>query len=128
MAGQAGQTSVFAEATTGQVYSESLEPVGAQGPAHCVFRSRKGGQWPVEMKAAGSGFIHGKDLVGQGELFLHERQEGVRAEALGRLRWLAVAHPDDAEVVGVPVHPHLELLDTGLRFSFNERIGFHRHD
>ena len=76
----------------------------------------KGRQLAVQVKAAGSGFINHKDLVGQGELFLHEGQEAGRGEPLGRLGRLPIAHPGHPEVIGVPIHPQLELLDTDLRF------------
>jgi hypothetical protein len=40
---------------------------------------------------------------------------------------LAVTHPHHPEIIDVPVHPEFQLLDAGLRFSFEKRIGFHRH-
>jgi len=48
-------------------------------------------------------------------------------EALGWLGRLAIAHPDHPEMIGVPVHPELELLDTGLRFGIAERNDFRSH-
>ena len=61
-------------------------------------------------------------------LLFDEFAEGGVAEALGGLRGLAVAHSHHAQVIGVPVHPQLELMDTGLCFGFGQRSCFHRHD
>ena len=92
-----------------------------------ISRGTQRGELAVEMKAAGTGFVNDEDLVGQRELFLDEIQEAGRGEALGRLGREAVAHPRDAEMIGVPVHPELELVDSVLRFRFEGRIGVHRH-
>ena len=70
------------------------------------------------------GFINTEYLVGQVELFLHEWQTAGGGEPLGRLGRLAVTHLDHPEMFGVPVHPQLELLDTGLRFGVWERSCF----
>ena len=72
----------------------------------------------VQVKAAGAGFVNHEYLVGQGELFLHKGQEAGGGEPLRRLRRLAIAHPDHPEVIGVPIHPQFELLDTDLRFEY----------
>ena len=83
------------------------------------------GELAVQVKATGSGFVNHKHLVGQDELFLHEGQEAGRGVPLRRLRRLAVTHPDHPEMFGVPVHPQLNLLDSGLRFRIGERSCFH---
>ncbi len=83
---------------------------------HDKSRDPEGGELAVQVKAAGPGFINHEHLVGQGELFLHERQEAGRGEPLRRLGRLAVTHPGHPEMIGVPIHPQLELLDTDLRF------------
>ena len=75
------------------------------------------GELAVEVKAAGPGFVNDEDLIGQGELFLHERQEAGRREPLGGLRRLPIARPHHAELFDVPVHGEFELVDAGLRFS-----------
>ena len=92
---------------------------------HDKSRDPEGRELAMQVETARSGFIHHKDLVGQGELFLHERQEAGGGEPLGWLGRLAIAHPDHPELIGVPVHPQLELLDTGLRFGVWERSCFH---
>jgi hypothetical protein len=78
----------------------------------------------VQVKAAGSGFVYHKYLVSQGELFLHEGQEAGRREPLGRLGRLPIAHPGHPEMIGVPIHSQLELLDTDLRFDGWRRTCF----
>ena len=44
-----------------------------------------------------------------------------------RLLGLTITHPNDPEMIGVPVHPEFELLDSVLRFRIWRRIRFHRH-
>ena len=85
------------------------------------------GELAMQMEAARPGFVNHEHLIGQRELFLHEGQEAGWSEPLRRLGRLAIAHPDDTELIGVPVHPELELLDANLRFRIRERICFHRH-
>ena len=87
----------------------------------------QGGELAMELEAARPGFVNREHLAGQGELLPHEGQEAGGGEALGWLGRLAVAHPDDPEMIGVPVHAQFELVDWGLRFGWEERIGFHRH-
>ena len=79
------------------------------------------------MEAAGPGFVNHEDLVGQRELFLHEQQETGRGEPLRRRRRLASAQPHHPEMIGVPVHAELQLLDSVLRFRFERRIRFLRY-
>ena len=90
-------------------------------------RDARRGELAMEVKAARSGFVNHEHLVGQRPLFLHERQEAGRGEPLCRLGRLAVAHPDHPEMIGVPIHPQLELPDADLRFRIFRRICFHRH-
>ena len=91
---------------------------------HDKSRDPERGELAVQVKAARPGFVNDEDLVGQGELFLHERQEAGGREPLRRLRRLAIAHPDHPEMIGVPIHSQLELLDTGLRFGVWKRSCF----
>ena len=94
---------------------------------HHKHGDAKGGELAVEVKAAGTGFVNDKDLIGQGELFLDEGQEAGRREPLGGLGRLPIAHPHYAELFDVPVHAEFELVDPGLRFRIERRIRFHRH-
>ena len=50
------------------------------------------------------------------------RFSGVRISARAR----STVQPGQPEMVGVPVHTQLDLLDTGLRFGVGELSCFHR--
>ena len=86
-----------------------------------------GGVGAGGMEAARTGFVNHDHLLGQRELLLDEVQEAGRAEPLGGLRRLAIAHSDHPEMFDVPVHPEFELLDSVLRLRMERRIRFHRH-
>ena len=94
---------------------------------HDKGRGSHPGQLAVEVETPRPGFVNDKHPAGQRQLFLHEGQEAGRGEPLRRLGRLAVAHPDHPEMIGVPVHSQLELLDSCLRFRIWRRIRFHRH-
>ena len=55
---------------------------------------------------------------------MHEGQEAGGRKPVGRLGRLPIAHPDHPQLIGVPIHPQLELLDTDLRLDGCRRSCF----
>ena len=71
---------------------------------HHKGRDAEGRELAVQMKTTRAGFVNHNHLVGQRDLFLHENQEGSWGEPLRWLGRLAITHPDDPEMINVPVH------------------------
>ena len=84
---------------------------------HQVTLHSQRGELAVQVKAAGAGFIDDHDFVGQFFLLFDPFYKCGLGEALGRLRRLALAHAGHPQMVDVPVHPQLKLVNPDLRLN-----------